>query len=50
MTKADLIRCLQHVDDNAEIVIIEEETDGELSLQDICPEDEFIIMFVNQIP
>ena len=49
MTKADLINRLQHVADNAEIVFINSVTDNELYLQEICPEDEFITIFVKQI-
>ena len=49
MTKTELIDLLEKVDDNAEIVIIDEEIDSELSLQNICSEDKFITIFVKQV-
>ena len=50
MTKADLINRLQRVDDNAEIIVVDEESNSELSIQDIFTvEDEFATLYVKQI-
>ena len=50
MTKADLIRRLELADDDAEIVFIDEETDSELSVQDIFTGvDEYISIYVKQV-